>query len=158
MKTKLTYLHIGLGEGSEIGVQFETIDDADQPTSTQRAFVVLDAATLAPVWAAARAALDAELDGLPLDFPPPMVTTALMQKREALAGANKAAERKVADEQAAQRAQAEAEAAANAKAEAERAWQTAEAAKAILNIQIAAKRAELDALAAAIADAKSKEQ
>lgn len=143
MKTKLTRIHIGLGI-PEIGVQFETLDDADQKASTQRAFVAVAPEMLAPVWVAAQAALTAALDELPLDFPPTAVTTALMQKREALAEAAQATQQKVA-------AEAEAQAAAQAKALAEQATQAAEAEKAALDVQIAAKRAELEALAATTA-------
>lgn len=121
MSAKLTRIHLGLGL-SEIGVQFETLDANGVATSKQRAFVVVDDAVLAPVWAAAEAALAAAIDELPLEFPPSAVTTALMQKRTALAEAEQARQQRV---------------------EAEAAVQAAERAKALIDAEIAEKRSEL---------------
>ncbi len=140
MKTKLIRIHVGLGL-PEIGVQFDTLDDADQKTSTQRAFVVVSDAVLAPLWLAAKAALDAEVANLPLDFPPSAVTTALMQRRNALAEAEVARKEK----EAAIAAKAVADA-ARVQAEALVSTKAAEAVD--LDAQIAAKRAALAAMTA----------
>lgn len=104
MNTKLTRIHLGLGMG-EIGVQFE-VDDGAGGTVTQRTFLVVDDAALAPVWLAAQSALAAKIGALPLDMPPGNVTTALMQQRTAEAAASRARDEEQASKAAASQAEA----------------------------------------------------
>lgn len=142
MSAKLTRIHLGLGM-AEIGVQFDVPDGAGGP-SRQRAFVVVADAVLAPVWAAAQAALDAELAQLPLDMPPGAVTTALMQKRNALQEAERAREEQREAEAAKTKAH-------QSRAEAEQAKAQAEAIAVRLDEENAARAAEATAKAAALA-------
>lgn len=109
MSTTLRYIHIGIAEGNEIGIHFERVDDASGARATGRAFVTVDARLLAPVIAAAEAALTAEVESVAA-LPPGAVTTALMQKRNAMQEAQAAMEQKRIAEQA----RSEAETAKNA--------------------------------------------
>lgn len=160
MNAKLTRIHLGLGMG-EIGVQFEVADGAGG-TVTQRAFVVVNDAALAPVWLEAQAALDAALASLPLDLPPGNVTTALMRQRTAEAAEKAARAARLEAEQAAAKAENQRQAADTERMRLDAEAVAKSAALAELNEQIAArveeatkvdeqlseKRAELEALAA----------
>ncbi len=140
MNAKLTRIHLGLGM-AQIGVQFEIADGAGG-TVTQRAFVAVSDAALAPVWLEAQAALDASLAALPLDLPPGNVTTALMRQRTAEAAEEAARAAKLEAEQAAAKAEKQRQA---ADTERERLDAEAAANRAMvveLNEQIAATVAE----------------
>lgn len=141
MSTTLKYIHIGIAEGNEIGVHFERKDDVTLVTATGRAFVTVDAALLAPVVAAAEAALTTEVEALAA-LPPGAVTTALMQKRNALQEATKAEGRKRQADEARTSAEAAASKAAQ-ECEAAMAEKERLAAELVaLDAEIAAKRAE----------------
>lgn len=146
MKTRLTRIHLGLGH-AEIGVQFETLDDANTPTSTQRAFVSVAEASTAPIWLAAQAALDAKLAELPPDLGPENVTNALMRQRSAEAARERAEKAAKEAEEQAKRAAAEMEAAIarKAAAEAEHASLANEIAqKEAARVELLVKRRELE--------------